>query len=98
MRKEPQMKLKKAGIITKIVVIALLVYGLVTLVVLAGKIDDVKAEQALLSQEAQELEVQNAEMDYAIEHSTDDDVISDIARDELGLVDPDDKVFYDSDN
>lgn len=92
------MKLKKAGIITKIVVIALLVYGLVTLVVLAGKIDDVKAEQALLSQEAQELEVQNAEMDYAIEHSTDDDVISDIARDELGLVDPDDKVFYDSDN
>ena len=92
------MKLKKAGIITKIVVIALLVYGFVTLVVLMGKIDDVKAEQDLLRQEAQDLEIRNAELDYAIEHSTDDEVISDIARDELGLVDPEDKVFYDSDN
>ena len=34
------MKLKKASIITKIVVIALLVYGLVTLAVLMGKIND----------------------------------------------------------
>jgi len=92
------MKLKKAGIITKIVVIALLIYGLVTLVVLSGKIGDIKAEQNLLRQEAQELEIRNAELDYAIEHSTDDDVISDIARDELGLVHPDEQVFYDSDN
>ena len=92
------MKLKKAGIITKIVVIALLIYGLVTLVVLSGKIGDIKAEQNLLRQEAQELEIRNAELDYAIEHSTDDDVISDIARDELGLVQPDEQVFYDSDN
>lgn len=92
------MKLKKAGIITKLVVIALLVYGLITLVVLVGKISDVNAEQDLLRQEAQELEIRNAELDYAIEHSTDDDVISDIARDELGLVEPDEQVFYDSDN
>ena len=92
------MKLKKAGIITKLVVIALLIYGLITLVVLVGKISDVNAEQDLLRQEAQELEIRNAELDYAIEHSTDDDVISDIARDELGLVEPDEQVFYDSDN
>ncbi len=92
------MKLKKAGIITKLVVIALLIYGLITLVVLVGKISDVNAEQDLLRQEAQELEIRNAELDYVIEHSTEDDVISDIARDELGLVEPDEQVFYDSDN
>ena len=92
------MKLKKAGIITKTVIIALLVYGLVTLAVLVGKIDDVRAEQDILRSEAQELEIRNAELDYAIEHSTDDEVISDIARDELGLVESDEKVFYDSDN
>ena len=45
------MKLKKAGIITKIVIIALLVYGLVTLAVLMGKINDVNAEKDLLRQE-----------------------------------------------
>lgn len=92
------MKLKKAGIITKIVVIALLVYGLIMLAVLVGKINEVRAEQDLLRQEAQSLEIRNAELDYAIEHSTDDSVISDIARDELGLVESDEQVFYDSDN
>lgn len=92
------MKLKKAGIITKIVVIALLAYSLITLAVLAGKIDDVQAEQDLLRSQAQSLEIRNAELDYAITHSTDDDVISDIARDELGLVNSDEQVFYDSDN
>lgn len=92
------MKLKKAGIITKIVVIALLVYGLIMLAVLVGKIGEVRAEQDLLRQEAQALEIRNAELDYAIEHSTDDAVISDIARDELGLVESDEQVFYDSDD
>lgn len=92
------MKLKKASIITKIIVIVLLAYGLITLTVLAGKIGDVQAEQDLLRQQAQDLEIHNAQLEYSIEHSTEDDVIADIAKDELGLVGSDEQVFYDSDN
>lgn len=92
------MKLKKAGIITKIIVLVLVVYAAVTIVRLQGKTSLVRAEQDSLRQKIAELEINNAELQYAIDNSTDDDVIAGIARDELGLVGPDEKVFYDSSN
>ena len=92
------MKLKKAGIITKIVVLVLIIYAVVTLITLMGKISEVHAERDAFRQQAADIEIHNAELEYAVSNSTDDDVISDIARDELGLVGPDEKVFYDSNN
>ena len=92
------MKLKKAGIITKIVILVLVVYAVVTSVSLQGKTSAVRAEQDALRQEIAELEINNAELEYAIENKDNDDVIAGIARDELGLIGPDEKVFYDSSN
>ena len=92
------MKLKKAGIITKIVILVLVVYAVVTIVSLQGKTSAVRAEQDALRQEIAELEINNAELEYAIENKDNDDVIAGIARDELGLIGPDEKVFYDSSN
>ena len=92
------MRLKKASIITKIIVFALVIYAAVTLVSLNSKIHDTKAEQDALQQQINEMEVQNAEQPYKVENSDDDDVLADVARDELGLVGPGEKVFYDSDN
>ena len=92
------MKLKKAGIITKIVILVLVVYAVVTIVSLQRKTSAVRAEQDALRQEIAELEINNAELEYAIENKDNDDVIAGIARDELGLIGPDEKVFYDSSN
>lgn len=92
------MKLKKAGIITKIVILILFVYAAVTLVSLMGKTAQQNAESEALRQQAAELEIHNAELEYAVDNSTDDDVIADIAHKELGLVGSDEKVFYDSNN
>ena len=89
---------KKASIVTKIVVVALLVYGIITIFSLVEKIGDVQAQKELLKTEAQELEIHNAELRYFVENSTDDDVIAAVARDELGLIKFDEKVFYDSEN
>jgi cell division protein DivIC len=90
------MKLKKASLITKIVIIALFVYAAVTIVSLMGKTAQQNAESEALRQEAADLEIHNAELEYAIDNSTDDDVIADIAHKELGLVASDEQVFYDS--
>ena len=92
------MKLKKAGIITKIVVVVLALYAIVMLITLTGKTAQVKAQKEALRQQAMELEIENAELEYSIEHSGEDDTIADIAHDEMDLIGPDEKVFYDSGN
>ena len=46
-----------------------------------------------MEQKVQELEAENSELQYAIENADDEDVIEDIARGELGLVYPGERVF-----
>jgi cell division protein DivIC len=92
------MRLKRAGIITKIVVFALVIYASVTLIDLRSQIDAARLDQETLKQQISDKEVSNAELEYKIQHSGDDDTISDIARSDLGLVAPGEKVFYDTAN
>ena len=97
-RKDILMKLKKASIITKIIVFALVIFACVTIVSIKSKTNDKTAENDALQQQINDMEVQNAELQYKVENSDDDDVLADVARDELGYVGPGEKVFYDSDN
>jgi len=90
------MKLKRAGIITKIVILILIIYASVTLISLRQQVAEAAARQEELRQTITELEVKNSELEYSLKHSGDSGVLGGIARDELGLVGPDDKVFYDS--
>jgi cell division protein FtsB len=55
-----------------------------------------KAEQDELRAKITEKEVSNAALEYDIEHSDDDEVIADIARDTLGFIYPGEKIYYDS--
>lgn len=91
------MKLTKASVISKIVIILLLLYASFTILRLRVKISDLQAEADALRQKQEELIIQNSELEYKLEHSNDDDVIADIAKDELGLIGANEKVYYDSD-
>lgn len=92
------MKLRKASIITKIVIAALILYAGVTLVSLRGQVADARAEREELQRLVEETTATNAELEYEIAHSEDDEIIEDIARDKLGLVMPGEKIFYDVGN
>jgi cell division protein FtsL len=96
MGRESSMKLKRAGIITKIVIFALIVYATVTLINLRAQIDAAMAERATKQQQVADKETSNAELKYEIEHKDDPDTIAGVARDDLGLVAPGEKVFYDT--
>lgn len=80
------MKLKRSGILTKIIVIVLVAYSAITLLRLWDRIEDGKAQQEALEDIADALEVENADLQYAVEHKDDDEVKEQIARDELGLI------------
>ena len=92
------MKFKKAGIITKIVIAALLVYAVVSLVTVRSKTAALNAQTQQLHQQVTDMTQSNAELEYKIEHSEDADTIEEIARDKLGLVKPGEKIFYDMSN
>ena len=92
------MKFKKAGIINKIVIAALLVYAVVSLVTVRSKTAALNAQTQQLQQQVTDMTQSNAELEYKIEHSEDADTIEEIARDKLGLVKPGEKIFYDMSN
>ena len=58
-------------------------------------ISDAKAQVDALSEEVQALTMANETLSDEIAHASDKDLIMDIARSELGLVEPGEKVFYD---
>ena len=87
------MKLKKAGLITKIVVVVLVVYAAARLISIHSQIEDAKKVHDELDERAEAMETANAEMEYSLEHSEDDEVIADIARDKLGMAYPEEEIF-----
>ncbi|MDR3277891.1 MAG: septum formation initiator family protein [Oscillospiraceae bacterium] len=90
------MRLKRAGFVTKIVVFALIAYAAVTLINLRAEIGARRAAQKEIKLEVTEKEVANAELEYKLAHRDDDATIAEIARDELGLILPGERVFYDN--
>ena len=92
------MKFKRTGLITKIVILAIIVYAGISLVTLKVQVSDARAQRdGLQTQVDGELQ-KNTELQYDIDHSTDPDTIEDIARSKLGLVNPGEKIFYDVNN
>jgi len=89
------MRLKRAGILTKIIVMALVLYSGICLVNFKAKSDEIKVLNEQLQIDVAALAQKNAEVQYEIDHSEDPDTIEDIARDKLGLVMPGEIIFYD---
>ena len=84
---------KKAGMLTKLVVLALLIYLATSLLNLQGRIRQTQAERDSLSRQVAEQTQVNAHLAEDVANPDDPERIADIARDKLGLVAPGEKVF-----
>lgn len=87
-------KTKKAGLVTKLVVLALIVYAIVALWNLNTRIGQANSEVVSLNQQLQSQTQENAELEAAIANSGNDEYRKDIARQKLGLLEPGEKMFY----
>lgn len=92
------MKTKKAGILTKIVLLAVLIYAAITLLTLRAQIQSAETEKTQLAKQIETQTESNAALSEDIKDSSDPQKISDIARQKLGLMAPGEKVFYDISN
>ncbi len=87
------MRLKRTGTLTKIIILVLLIYAVVSLVHLADQKTKAEADLAELRRQEAEIAAENDDMLYSLNHSDDPEVIRQKARDELGMVDPGEEVF-----
>ena len=88
------MHFKRAGFLTKIVVLALLIYLAITLIGVRGEIDQVRQQKDDLSRQVAVTEMENEELSEAIEHSDDPDMLEQVARDK-GLVKEGEELYID---
>ena len=92
------MKLKRAGPIIKIVILAMIVYAAISIVTTKGKIEQARVDRDALQEQVDAVRQENAGLEYSIEHAGDDETIESIARAKLGLVRPGERIFYDVSN
>jgi cell division protein FtsB len=87
--------MKRAGLIPKILVFAMIAFLSWLLIGLRGEINRANNHRDELRAEAAKLELENDEMKRRLDRSGDDEIIAEIARDNLGLLMPGEQVYYD---
>ena len=90
------MKVKRAGLATKLLVLVLLAALAVALLSTKAKLNAAQSERDDLDRQVEAQREANAELSEDIAHSDDPDYLADIARSKLGLLEPDEIVFVDS--
>ena len=85
---------RKASILFRIVLVALLVYMVFLLVHVRQQITAAQGEIRILTEEVADQTQTNTELTNAIENRDDPSFLKDVARERLDLVTPSDRVFY----
>lgn len=85
---------KPVGLLVKILCLVLLIYMVLTLVSVRRQISDTKGTIESLTQQVSDQTQTNTELSNAIENRDDPSYVEDIAREKLGLVTSNDRVFY----
>ena len=88
------MRFKRAGFLTKLVIVVLLIYMATSLLDLRGKIQTTLQEQEALTQQVEDQTLANQQLQEAIENSDDPDTLERVAR-EKGYVKQNEVLFFD---
>ena len=88
------MRFKRAGFLTKIVVLALLIYMATSLLDLLGQIQAAQDQRDILAQQVADQRLANQDLADAIEHSDDPEMLEQVARDK-GYVKQDEILYID---
>ncbi len=88
------MRVARAGLLTKIVILALLIVVAISLLELNSQVEQAQVERASLARQVAEQTQINTDLAEAIEHSDDLDRVEEVARNRLGLVKQGEIIFY----
>lgn len=89
------MRIEKAALTTKLVILALLIAATLALLSVRSRLDEAQEALDAVTRQVQAQTDINAELENDIATSGAGESILDIARERLGLVEPDEQVFVD---
>ena len=92
------MKVKRAGVGTKLLVLVLLVAAVTGLLSVRSQLTAAQSQRDRLQAQVQAQVETNSALEDAIAHSDDLEYIANIARSKLGLLEPDEIRFVDTSN
>ena len=87
------MKLKKASLLTKLVILTLLIGTATGLLTMRSQLQAAQADLAAAQKQVEEQKQVNADLADAVENSDDPERQEDLARSKLGLVEPGEYIF-----
>ena len=93
-REGVRMRFKRAGLLTKVVVMVLLIYMATSLLDLRGRIPGVDEVRSALAQQVADQQLENQALAAAIENSDDPEMLEQVARDR-GLVKQGEELYVD---
>ena len=88
-------KKRLGGILPKLILVAVAVYALASLITLKGRILQARQANDALEEQRQMLILENAELEDDLSRKDDPDKIAELARENFGLVESGEVVFYD---
>ncbi len=92
------MRMKRAGMLTKLLILILLVATLTTYLNLRSELRALAAQKTVQERQNERVRQENEALSAAIAQKDDPERIAAVARERLGYVAPGEIVFYDSGN
>lgn len=86
---------KRRAPITLVVLLVLLVVVSVQLVHVYGQLDSAKAQRETMSQELEQKKKENSSLESDLGKANDKEFIKGLAKDQLGLAEDGERIFYD---
>lgn len=91
-------KTKRASILTKTVILAILIVVSISLLDLRTRLSSAEQARDSLQSQVDQQTQYNAELQDDIDNRDDPDVVLEVAKERLGLVNKDEVIFYDTTN
>lgn len=91
-------KTKRASLLTKIVILAMLIVVSISLLNLRSRLAAAQETRDTLQSQVDEQTQHNAALQDDIDNSDDPDAVLKVAKEKLGLVSNDEVIFYDTTN
>ena len=88
----------RAGVLTKFVILALLAGLGWQLLQLKGQVEQAQGQRTALEQQVNALQEENDTLEADIAEGATQEKMEDLAREKLGVVSPNERVFYDVSN